>query len=1177
LGTVIGLPGAAEPVLARQSAAADVQARVADPAISAWVSANAGTGKTHVLVKRVQRLLLSGAEAPTILCLTFTKAAAAQMANRLMRELGQWAGRSEAALEAEIGGLLGRVPSAEELALARCLFAKVLDAPGGLKIMTIHAFCERVLRRFPLEAGVPPSFTLIAEEEQRAALDEAIDAVLRKAASGPDSEIGLALTLTVGYAAEDRFDTLLKAILGKRENLRGLIRYSGEQDAFARIDHFLRKALGVGPNDSAASILEEQEGLCSDALIASAAGPLMDGSKNDQKTAENLIKVRGLSGSRRVKALADVFLTKDGKARADSSFVTKAVSKVQPGIADQLFSARDRFAELETKRHAAEAAAATLALLSLADAIIARYDAALAARSALDFDSLIARTGALLQRSSAAAWVLYRLDADIAHLLVDEAQDTSPTQWDLIKALSGEFFSGEGAAEKPRTLFAVGDEKQSIYGFQGAEPKAFASHGRQFAARAGAVEARWEHATFTVSRRSTTAVLESVDKVFAGSAANGLTAEGGAIRHEVFRAGEAGLVEIWPAIAAEKRNAAPAWEPFAEEAGSAEPTAQLADRIARQIRHWLDKGEILASQNRLVTPGDILILVRKRKPFADRMVKALKEHGIPVAGADRMRLTEQLAVMDLMVLGDFTLLPEDDLALATLLKTPFFGFDDDDLFTIGHQRTGSLWQALHAKITEKPAYGAAVARLQGWREAARAQSPFAFYAARLEEDGLREKLLAQLGPDATDPLDEFLNLAVIYETSEPPTLQGFLHWLRVSDPEIKRDMEQERDEVRVMTVHGAKGLEAGIVFLADTCAFKTGETSIVNIDLPGAPPEAPKLPVWVVKGAKRVGAIETACEAIKRAEREEYHRLLYVAMTRARDRLYVAGFETGNGRSRDCWYDLVGTGLAGHMEQAVDFLGEPVWRMECPQAKPFRAKPAEIAHSETLPVPDWLRRAVPVEAAAQIVNPSRLGAGLAADHAAAVRKEAGASPEAALARGLLVHRLLEMLPALPRQTWERAGGRLLDAEAAHLPLEMRAALLSDIIAVLQTPDFADVFSPEGRAEVALTAQIPAADGTSASLSGQIDRLIVRSVDVLIVDFKTGSFIPRKPENAPPAYVAQLAAYRAVLKRLFPGKTIRAALLWIDGPALMEFPASLLDAMEAAILPSAIPDPIAQTG
>jgi len=1144
--------------VALRQAAGATQARVADPAISAWVSANAGTGKTHVLVQRVLRLLLSGAAAESILCLTFTKAAAAQMANRLMRELGRWAAASDAALKAEMADLLGRAASVDELAVARCLFTKVLDAPGGLKIMTIHAYCDRVLRRFPLEAGVPPSFTLLTEEEQSAALRDAVDAVLRKAAAGPNSALGRALALAVAHAAEDGFETLLEAILPKREDLRALLQFCGEHDPFARIDRLLRVCLGVGPAETAATILAEQAALCDGALLSQAVAALNGGSKTDQDMAAELAKARVAAIEGRSKALASAFLTKDGKPRADSRFMTKAVRHAHPALAEELCRARDRFAALEYKRHAAQTAVATLALLRLADAVIQRYDEALAQRSALDFDSLIAKTTDLFLRSDAAAWVLYRLDADLAHCLIDEAQDTSPAQWKLIDALSAEFFSGEHGGEKPRTLFAVGDEKQSIYGFQGAEPKQFAENGRLYARRARSAGAPWHYAPFALSFRSTSAVLESVDRVFADpSAMSALTAAGEAIRHDVHRLGEAGLVEVWPVVKAEKREAASAWQPLDEEAGAAAPCVILAERMAKQIRHWFDSGEVLKSQNRPVRPGDILILVRSRKPFADPMVKALKEHGIPVAGADRMRLTEQLAVMDLMVLGDVLLLPADDLALATLLKTPFFGFDDDDLFAIGHGRPGSLWDALQLKAAERPAYAQAVPRLRQWREAAVARAPYEFYMARLEEDGLRQALLSHLGPDARDAIDEFLNLALLYERSQTPSLQGFLHWLRVFNPEIMRDMDQDRDEVRVMTVHGAKGLEANIVFLADGCSTRSGASGLVYVTPPGAP-AAPKLPVWLVNGARRVPPVAEACEALKTAEREENHRLLYVAMTRARDRLYVCGFTGGDKVSAGCWWDLISKGLEDRLTAGKDGLGNAVRRFECPQLVPDKPRLVPRADMWDGTVPKWLRSAVRTEAVPHILNPSRLDTGVAAHRAEQGRAR---PPTERLLRGRLVHRLLERLPLLPRRDWARAGGRLLNAEGAALPQEARAALLDATIGILNAPDFAEVFGPQSRAEVAVVAEMRGANGDSVMLSGQIDRLIVRKDDVLIIDYKTGSGIPGRPDTAPPAYLAQLAAYRASLRRVFPDKAIRAALLWTDAPQLMEIPDAVLDAAE----------------
>jgi ATP-dependent helicase/nuclease subunit A len=1152
----------------RQTAEAK-QALVADPATSAWVTANAGTGKTHVLVQRVLRLLLAGAGANAILCLTFTKAAAAQMGNRLMRELGGWAAMSEDALDAALARLLGRTASTEERTLARCLFTKVLDAPGGLKIMTIHAFCERVLRRFPLEAGVPPTFALLTEEEQTATLGEAVDAVLHEAAGAPQSDLGKALTVMIAHAGEDRFETLLKGIVSKRENWRALVEYCGEHDPFARIGHFLRRSLDLRDGDTAAAILAEQGGLCSDALIASALPILLDAGGNNEKTGKAFARARGLEGIRRVKALAGAFLTKEGAARANTSFVTNAVHNAQPGIADALRGARDRFAKLECKRHAAETLAATLALLRLADAVIQRYDSALNQRAALDFDGLIAKTSALLHRSGAADWVLYRLDADIAHLLVDEAQDTSPVQWALIKALTGEFFSGDSASEKPRTLFAVGDEKQSIYSFQGAAPKEFAANGKAYASRARASGSPWHDESFILSRRSTSAVLESVDLVFAGEAAAGLTASGKKIEHQAHRIGEAGLVELWSPIKVEKRDAAPAWEPFAEGSGAAAPANMLAERIAGQIRRWLDNGEMLVSQGRPVRAGDILILVRNRKPFADPMVKALKEHGIPVAGADRMCLTEQLAVMDLMALGDFLLLPEDDLTLAALLKSPFFGFDDDDLFAFGHDREGSLWDALLAHAAEEPAFAEAARRLELWSAEARRLAPLEFYSARLHEDGLRAALLARLGPDAADAIDEFVNLALKYEAGETPTLQGFLSWLRRSEAEIKRDMDQERDEVRVMTVHGAKGLEAGIVFLADTCAVKSNETAILPLDIPSAPPDAPKLPVWVLKGAKAVPAIKAAREARQQAEQEEYRRLLYVAMTRARDRLYVCGFENGNGRGRNCWYNLVEAGLRGRLAEALDDFGDPVWRIECPQAVAVRQQHATAATVHGGETPGWLHRVAKTEAAIAIVAPSRLVAGRTPIAPPAESWGTGAEP---LLRGRLVHRLLELLPDVSRRDWAGAGHRFLTMEGGALPEDEREALLGDVTAILKTPDFAGIFGPDSRAEVAVTAEMRGPDGALVMISGQIDRLLIREHEVLILDYKTGAKIPSRPEWIAPAYLAQLAAYRAALRRIFPDKLARAALLWTEAPLLMDVPVAVLDAAEQLAFPEQGGDP-----
>jgi ATP-dependent helicase/nuclease subunit A len=549
--------------------------------------------------------------------------------------------------------------------------------------------------------------------------------------------------------------------------------------------------------------------------------------------------------------------------------------------------------------------------------------------------------------------------------------------------------------------------------------------------------------------------------------------------------------------------------------------------------------------------------VRKRQPLAAPLVKALKSHGIPVAGADRMKLTEQLAVMDLMALGDALLLPEDDLTLAALLKSPVFGFDDDDLFAVGHGRSVSLWDALVEKQDARPAYAAAAGALDNWREAAAAQKPFDFYMARLEGDGLRRRLLDRLGPEASDAIDEFVNLALAYEASETPTLQGFLHWLRAAAPEIKRDMDGGRDEVRVMTVHGSKGLEANIVILADTCSAKSGgRGALVELEQPERPPNAAKLPVWVLPGSRLVPAIDSACADQQRAEQEEYLRLLYVAMTRARDRIYVGGFEGLKARDRNCWYDLVCDGLRGRLSEALDHVGKPVQRMECAQEAPPKEPPATGEARTPAPMPEWGTIATIATLPPPMISPSRLdvaATGASAHLAARPRFEA-------LQRGRLVHRLLELLPLLPAARREARGAAFLAAEAPTISRGERDRLLADVVGILNHPDFGPLFGPCSRAEVPIAAEMPPRDAGAPPLliSGAIDRLIVREEDALILDFKTGTAIPQDPAETPPAYLAQLAAYRLVIARLFPEKTVRAALLWTEKPQLMAIPSGLLD-------------------
>jgi ATP-dependent helicase/nuclease subunit A len=1153
------------------------QREAADPRASAWVSANAGTGKTHVLTLRALRLMLAGTIPERILALTYTKAAAAEMSKRVYNTLAQWVTMDEGKLAAELTDLTAKRPSPEDIERARTLFTTAIETPGGLKVQTIHSFCERLLQRFPLEAYVAPGFTILDEPTANALQREAIDAVLAAATRNRDSPGGKSLATAIRYAADERFDELLREALRLRARIEQVMRMDAGDgaDALAVLETALRSSLKVRPHASEETLTAELAGVLHEGDLRRLRDALARGGKADVGLAQSIASaISARSAKARAAAIEKFFCTE--KAAARSRLLSNSLKAAHPDLDALATQTQARAVVLVHQLKALYVVNATIALYQLAGSVLGHYTAAKARRAALDYDDLIAKTVNLLSTRDSTAWVLFKLDRGIDHILVDEAQDTSTEQWQVVEALANEFFTGLGQREAVRTLFAVGDEKQSIYSFQGAAPRKFAEMGQLFAALAERAAQTWRRIPLDLSFRTVAPILSAVDGVFADhDRTPGLTAERIEIRHAVHRAGHGGLVEVWPVMSPEGGTPADAWSPLDEEAPRA-PEVRLADRIAATIRHWLDSGERLVSEDRPIRPGDILILLRKRKPFAAPMVAALKARGIDVAGADRLRLSDQIAVEDLMSLGDFLTLPEDDLALAEILKSPLFAFDDDDLLALAATRKGTLWSSLIAHADTNPRYRAAADTLKRWRSRADYTPPFEFFASILDREGVRTKFLARLGPEAADPLDEFLNLALAYDDRAPPSLTGFLAHLRETDAEVKRDMEHGRNEVRVMTVHGAKGLEAPIVFLPDTCSIATGAPSSL-LDLADVPlPEGVAAPfVWRVKGTASHGAITGASRARADLEAEERHRLLYVAMTRARDRLYVAGFVGSKGRPVKCWYNLIFDALGNTLTDATAHDGGKVWRRT--EAQSADAKAAKLSLTDErapAPLPAWATRPAPREPTIAIpLAPSRLEA-YAPDksgeplNAPTHPRERGepsvVSPtlgeDGRFLRGTLTHALLQYLPGLPQQGWNRAANSFIERRGAALSPNARQGIVRETLAILTAPEFAPLFGPQSRAEVPVVAVLPnpKPKGAPLRLVGQIDRLVDLGKEVLIVDYKTNRPPPKRIEAVAPAYLLQLAAYRLALAEIYPGRTLRAALLWTEGPRIMQVPGEVLD-------------------
>ena len=1131
-----------------------LQTDVSNPAVSAWVAANAGSGKTHVLAQRVINLLLKDVTPEKILCITFTKAAAANMAKRVFDTLGAWTRLDDDALDKAIAGS-GIATSAATRTLARRLFARALETPGGLKVQTIHAFCTQLLHQFPFEANVAARFSVLDDAEQTQLLESLTLAVLLQGAEAPASPLGRALAVAMTAGADQTFRDVVRGAIAQGDTIRRWIdQFGGNNEALAA----LSTALGVDP---ALTLVQVEQEIVSGSILPpsewlAVAAICQTSSARDQEQGERLRLASRQSGREQVETYFDIFI--DSKFQPRTNLLTKGFAGRQPALAQRLLDEQNRVLRLRESRNAVLCRDRSAALLTVASEVLERYGREKQRRGLVDYDDLIDKALDLL-RNTDAAWVHFKLDLGIDHLLIDEAQDTSTKQWEIVERLVAEFTAGAGARPGTRTIFAVGDEKQSIFSFQNAAPQKFAEMQKYFRKKHEDSGLKFEYRQLEHSFRSCESVLGAVDIVFkdiAGSVTS--DSQNGIPAHIALPDAPPGMVEVWDTIKPEKREPIEGWDAPFDNVSEVSPRVKLARRIARTVRRLIDAREPVGLDRRPARYGDVLVLVRQRGSLFEAIIRALKNEGVEVAGADRLVLTEHIAVMDLMALADALLLPHDDLALAAVLRSPLFGFSDDDLFKIAVDRgrktlRSSLAEHSGTKCSE------ASARLETLAHMARRATPFAFFAHILGADGGRRRFLARLGLEANDALDEFLNLALDYERHEAPSLQGFLAWLREARAEIKRDMEIKRDEVRVMTVHGAKGLEAPIVILADTIT----------------PPEGPRHPrlvkladgplIWIGRKANDVAPVATARALYLRDAADEYRRLLYVAMTRAADRLIVCGAEGVRGRPPGCWYDLVRGPLAELLvEEQHD--GETVWRYRksaSSDAAPSPSDAKQDAKSERPALPRWLRELAP----AQTPLPVPLSPSAAFDEEIARSAPAGSSAldrQKALERGRLVHRLMQSLPDIPAERQQAAAAHYLGNATTHFDAAECAMLVQQTLAILADPALAEIFAAGSRAEVPIVGRIAATDGTPLHVSGQIDRLAVIDSAVLIADYKTDRFPPDTLDEVEP-YVAQLALYRAVLTRLYPGKTIRAALVFTEGPKLMEIPAAAMDAAFSKVL------------
>ncbi len=1136
-----------------------IQAKASNPLSSVWVGASAGTGKTKILTDRVLRLLLphgndeigyTATDPSKILCITFTKAGAAEMANRVNKVLGEWAVMDADKLIGNLTSLLGHYPDDETIIHARKLFAKVVDVPGGMKILTIHSFCQSILGRFPLEADVSPNFEVMDDRTTYEYLNKCQRDVINQAYQDRDADIGQAMENLTSLLDLDSMTDIMGILSNNRGQFLNLIReYQGVDNL---IDAIYQR-LEVDKSDSEVNILSKFK---SDlelrrVKLHQACLVLLDStSKTDIAKGQKIASY--LDGSSDFNEYKTAFLT--GKDEPYSKPATKKPIEIFPDIVQIMQMEADRIILVLERVKTVNLAKNTESLLHIGGMVIEKYQRMKVENALLDYDDLIYKVKDLLASPDRAAWVLFKLDGGIDHILIDEAQDTNPDQWKVIKNLTSEFFAGTGSRDENiiRTIFTVGDEKQSIFSFQKADPKEFENMRNYFAEKVINADKSWTPVDMNISFRSTEAILTLVDAVFKDERVKSgvVFAQNPNIEHISFNKGRAGLVEIWPVIPKPVKQEVNSWEMPEKTNIIKSPQLILSEKVADTIREWLDDKEILESTGNPIQPKDIMILVRSRGKIVEKLVTALKLRKIPVSGVDRMVLTEQLVVQDLLSFINFALLPEDDLNLATILKNPVIGLNEDELFEIAYDRPSSLYEALRIKRPDIHQYLRNILRKSGY------MTPYDFLANILnapcpnDEISGRRGFLSRLGFDSMDAMEELLNASLEYSMAHIPSLQKFIAWFKTGQSEIKRDQEQSgANMVRIMTVHGSKGLQAPIVFLPDTVS-RPKDNAAKSPKLLWDNKADKQLPLWAPASLMRDSNFEELLNISNIKDEEEYKRLLYVALTRAEDRLYISGFESKSKPQEDSWYKMIephvkelGLEIEFKLKDFPVAEGEEglkAYRFKQIQTAELKKTDQEGVRITADSVPDWFRNNPNMEPS----PPKPLMPSKPSELEPSINSPLGSDEGWRFKRGNLTHKLLEFLPELPIDRRYDSAIRYL--QNADIPEHLQEQIAVEVIKVLNHPEFSIVFGINSIAEIPITGMI-----NGKVISGKIDRLYVDQDMVMIIDYKSNRPSPKSEDLVPEIYINQMQSYKEIIKKLYPNRQIKTALLWTDEPRLME--------------------------
>ncbi|OJX11185.1 MAG: double-strand break repair helicase AddA [Caedibacter sp. 37-49] len=1077
-----------------------------NPEMNVWVSASAGTGKTKILTDRILMLLLAGEDPQKILCLTFTKAAAAEMKGRLLQYTLEWATCSEASLHEKLTDFLGGIPSQDQKEKARSLFMSLIGVTPGVRITTIHSFCQSLLMQFPVEAGISPFFRILAEHESQKLLKNAVEETLTFSATF--SSLKESITLLTERCHVSTFTEIIEDLIGRPERLQKILRKRNETNYYGLEEIFgCHQAEKI--EDSIKLFHELQKERALD--LQNASSCLMEGGKTDIARGEAMqawMALKEVPTLEDFNSYASHFLTIEGDIR--KTLVSVGVSQNYPSITEYLIKEAYLLWEVVQKQKSLFNMKMTKALYDLGAAILENYEYQKVAQHSLDYNDLIYKAKSLLTHHELAAWVLYKLDGGINHILVDEAQDTNEAQWEIIHALTEEFYAGESARSVSRTLFAVGDPKQSIYSFQGTSPAIFKQKNTFYHHRIQEAQKNFCTLSLEKSFRSTPVILEVVNALCSHeeikTSINALDKEALHISHHEQKGG---TVELWPLIEVDNKEI--------------KGREQLSICLAKKIKTWLDQKLYLEMQDRSVEASDILILLRERGSLMTTLISALKALGIPVAGPDRLTLLNEIVIQDLIALGEFLLLPEDDLNFACVLKSPLIALTEEDLFNLAYNRQGeTLW----ARFQQSTQYQTHLDFLLELRNKVDYVGPFALYADLLNRLKGRKKFHARLGEECLDAIEEFLTLCLEYERTQCASLQGFLSWVKTIDIEIKRDFSKANSGVRVMTVHGAKGLQAPIVILAETTTKPIWRDKFLWQEKPHP------LLLWASSQEELPHHLKKVKETLQAEQLDEYWRLLYVAMTRAEEHLYIAGVKSRTAATGS-WYDILSKVLEP-ISQKIDFQEDFLKGQGLKLYKPCQTereaslnKEASIDQSYSLPA--YLQRPPAYEELSNDPISHLIEESI-------FRKE---YTDKELQKDILC-KLLKHLPFCLPETYDTEAQKIFKQFYFSVPKILFEQCYKIAWNLLNHQKLNFLFIPTAYTDVPFAGYYQ-----GKQVTGVFDRIVVLDQVAHVIIYKIEEDLLSQDKK-------EMVIYQSIAQNLFPGKIIRVFFLKVTTRDLIEF-------------------------